>query len=457
VTATHTIESAAAALREGRIRSADLVEASLTAIREHGDRTNAFILVDAEGAREAARAADEERERGVDRGPLHGIPLSIKDLIDVAGQPTTAASRVRAGHVAQADAPVVQRLRDAGAVLIGKTNLHEFALGTTSEDSAWGPVRNPHDPSRSAGGSSGGSAAAVATGMGLGSIGSDTGGSIRIPASACGIVGLKPSLGDVPTDGVVPLSMTLDHVGPIARSVQDAAWLWAALARAEMVRLEPPAPRALTLGLLDGYFTALLAGEVRTAFEDAVARLRDAGASLSPRSVIGTESIIDTYVSLALPEAAFWHAHYLETRAEDYQPAVLSRLESGRAITAASYLKARRTRLALTRAVDAALEGCHALVLPTLPIVAPPLGAIDAAVNGDAGETLPVRSAMLRLTQLFNITGHPAISIPIQASGLPVGLQLIGRRGATEQLLTVARACEEAFARSSGKADEPSL
>jgi aspartyl-tRNA(Asn)/glutamyl-tRNA(Gln) amidotransferase subunit A len=222
-----------------------------------------------------------------------------------------------------------------------------------------------------------------------------------------------------------------------------------------MVRIDPPAPRTLTIGVLDGYFTALLAGEVRTAYEHAVARLRDAGASMPTRSVIGTETIIDTYVSLALPEAAFWHAHYLETRAGDYQPAVLSRLESGRAITAARYLTARRTRQALARAVDAALDGCHVLALPTLPIVAPPLGAIDATVDNDRGETLPVRSAMLRLTQLFNITGHPAVSIPIQTSGLPVGLQLIGRRGATEHLLTVARACEEAFASLSRKPDEP--
>jgi aspartyl-tRNA(Asn)/glutamyl-tRNA(Gln) amidotransferase subunit A len=293
--------------------------------------------------------------------------------------------------------------------------------------------------------------------MGVASIGSDTGGSIRIPAAACGIVGLKPSVGEVPTDGVVPLSMTLDHVGPITRSIQDAAWLWAVLAGSEMVRIEAPPPRTLALGVLDGYFTALLSDEVRSAFEHAMARLRDAGASLPARSVIGTETIIDTYVSLALPEAAFWHAPYLETRAADYQPAVLSRLESGRAITAVSYLKARHTRQALTRAVDAALEGCHALALPTLPIVAPPLGAIDATVGDAHGETLPVRSAMLRLTQLFNITGHPAISIPIPSSGLPVGLQLVGRRGATEQLLTVARACEETLGSTSGKADEPSL
>ena len=455
MTTTQTIESAAADLRAGRIRSADLVEASLTAIHEHGDRTNAFILVDADGARVAAREADEERERGVDRGPLHGIPISLKDLIDVAGQPTTAASHVRAGHIARADAPVVQRLRDAGAVIIGKTNLHEFALGTTSEDSAFGPVRNPHDPARSAGGSSGGSAAAVTTGMGLASIGSDTGGSIRIPASACGVVGLKPSWGEVPTEGVVPLSITLDHVGPITRSIQDAAWLWAALVRNEMVRLEPPAPRTLTIGVLGGYFTELLSRDVRAAFDRAVAHLRDAGMSLPERHVAGTAAIVDTYVSLALPEAAFWHAGYLETRAEAYQPAVLSRLESGRAITAASYLKARRERQTLARAVDAAFDRCHALVLPTLPIVAPLLGAVDATMDDERGETLPVRSAMLRLTQLFNITGHPAISIPIQASGLPVGLQLVGRRGGTEELLAVAQACEGVFAHSSRAADEP--
>ena len=188
------------------------LDAALAAIAQHQTRTNAFILVDEPGARAAARAVDDERRRGVDRGPLHGMPISIKDLIDIAGQPTTAASRVRAGHVATTDAPVVQRLRAAGAVLIGKTNLHEFAIGTTSDESAFGAVHNPHDVSRSAGGSSGGSAAAVACGMGDASIGSDTGGSIRIPAAACGVVGLKPSLGEAPTDGAVPLSLSLIHI-----------------------------------------------------------------------------------------------------------------------------------------------------------------------------------------------------------------------------------------------------
>jgi len=425
--------------------AAELLDASLAAIAEHGARTNAFILVDAEGARAAAHAVDDERRRGIDRGPLHGMPISIKDLIDVAGQPTTAASRVRAGHVATEDATVVKRLRDAGAVLIGKTNLHEFALGTTSEESAFGAVHNPRDTSRSAGGSSGGSAAAVAVGMGLASIGTDTGGSVRIPAAACGVVGLKATRGEIPLDGVVPLCATFDHVGPITRSVEDAAVLWAVLSGRPVRPIESPSPRTLTLGALGPYFTALLTSEVRAAFDTAVGQLRASGMKIEPRTVNGTESIVDSYVNISLPEAANWHSATLDTQAADYQAPVRERLERGRTIAAVSYLRGRDAREQLRSAVDAALEGCSALVLPTLPIVAPVLGTAD--VTMDNGETLAVRAAMLRLTQLFNISGHPAISLPITAAGMPVGLQLVGRSDATEDLLAVALACERALER----------
>ena len=413
------------------------LEAALVAIAEHNPLTNAFVLVDEAGARAAAHAVDEERRRGVDRGPLHGMPISIKDLIDVAGQPTTAGSRVRRGHVATVDAPIVQRLREAGAVLIGKTNLHEFALGTTSEESAYGAVRNPHDPTRSAGGSSGGSAAAVATGMGVASIGTDTGGSIRIPAAACGVIGLKPSLGEVPTDGVVPLSKTLDHVGPLARTVEDAADVWAVLAGRPMPRIEHP--RTFTLGTLGGYFTMLLTAEVRRAFENALERLRTCGVKVEPRTVHGTDAIVDTYTSISVPEAAHWHAPTLDSRPLDYQAPVLERLERGRTIAAVSYFRAMERREQLRAAVDAALEGCDALVLPTLPIVAPVLGAVD--VTMDNGETIPVRAAMLRLTQLFNVTGHPALSLPIASAGMPVGMQLVGHLGGTEALISLASQC----------------
>ncbi|MEO7083195.1 MAG: amidase [Gemmatimonadaceae bacterium] len=425
--------------------ASDLVEASLAAIAQHGEATNAFILVDAEGARAAAAAVDEERKRGVDRGPLHGMPISVKDLIDISGQPTTAASRVRAHHVASRDSTVVRRLRAAGMVIIGKTNLHEFALGTTSEVSAYGPVKNPHDLSRVAGGSSGGSAAAVATGMGLASVGSDTGGSIRIPAAACGVVGLKPSLGEVPTDGVVQLSSTFDNVGPITRTVGEAAALWAILAARPIPTLELPAANALTFGELGGYFTDLLSNEVRTVFGAAIERLRESGVTIEPRLIDGTEMITDTYINISLPEAAHWHEATLESQAADYQPVTRERLEWGRTIPAVKFIAARETRARLGRAVDAALEGCDALVLPTLPIVAPKLGVVDVTMDNGKRETIPVRAAMLRLTQLFNISGHPAISVPIPTSGMPVGFQIVGKRDKTPELLAIAAECERIF------------
>ena len=225
-----TITELSRRLESREVSSSDVTEACLERIAAENGRLNAFITVLADRARADARRADAEIAGGRYRGPLHGVPISLKDLIDLAGAPTTAASRVLEGRVAAADAAVTARLRDAGAVFLGKCNLHEFAFGTTSEDSAFGPVRNPSDPTRSAGGSSGGSAAAVVTGMGFASIGTDTGGSIRIPAAVCGCVGLKPTIGELPCDGIIPLSRTLDHVGPIARSVEDAWLLYHAMA-----------------------------------------------------------------------------------------------------------------------------------------------------------------------------------------------------------------------------------
>ena len=221
-----TIADFGSALRNGTISSASLVDECLAAVEKHEPALNAFIAVLSDDARRQARTLDAELARGIDRGPLHGIPISLKDIIDVAGVPTSAASRLRAGHRAAADAPVTARLRAAGAVFIGKCNLHELAFGTTGAESAYGPTRNPHAPARIPGGSSSGSAVSVAAGMAWASIGTDTGGSIRIPASACGVVGLKPTHGEVSVDGVVPLAPSLDHVGPIARSVGDAAILY---------------------------------------------------------------------------------------------------------------------------------------------------------------------------------------------------------------------------------------
>ena len=438
---SRTLASATVDLRAARTSSVALVEEALAAIDAHAAHTNAFVTVDREGALAAARTADRDRQQQVNLGPLHGLPISLKDLIDVAGVVTTAGSRVLAHRVAPADATVVTRLRDAGAIIIGRTNLHEFALGTTSEDSAFGPVRHPRDHRRSAGGSSGGSAVAVATGMGLASIGTDTGGSVRIPASVCGVVGLKPTLGEVPTDGVIPLSTSLDHVGPITRTVEDAALLWKVLANTPTTTAAPDAARPLRLGRLGGYFDAL-DERVRAAFEGTLTWLKGGGVETVPAAIANVERAPAIYVNIVLPEGAAWHARYLDTHGDGYTTNVRARLESGRNITAMAYLEALAARAPLTAAVDAALADVDALVLPTLPIVAPVIGEADVVLDARSGQTIPVRAAMLKHTQVFNLSGHPAITLPMPVQGLPAGLQLVGRRGDTAGLLAIAATCE---------------
>jgi aspartyl-tRNA(Asn)/glutamyl-tRNA(Gln) amidotransferase subunit A len=432
-------------LRAGDVTSEQVTEECLQRIEADNRRLNAFITVMADDARRRAREADAELAAGRDRGALHGVPVSIKDLFDVRGVPTTAASRVRDGHVAERDAPAIAHLLQAGAVLVGKTNLHEFAFGTTNEDSAFGAARNPHDPARSPGGSSGGSAASVAAGMALATVGTDTGGSIRIPAAACGLVGLKPSIGEVPTDGVVPLSRTMDHVGPLATTVADAALVHHALLGDAGATTPAPMPVAgLRLAIPRPYFCDLLDDEVRAGFEEAVERLRTAGAHVSDIEIQHARDIAPIYLHLVLAEAAAYHAPMLDTVADRYTAPVRLRLEMGRYVLAEDYVRALAGREVLKREVDAALAQHDALLLPTLPIPAPLIGASTVRI-GSAVE--PVRNVMLRLTQPFNVTGNPAISIPsgVTAGGLPCGAQLVGCRGQTDALLRVALACERSI------------
>jgi len=442
-TDARSITALAPRLASREVTSSDVTETCLARIAEGNGRLNAFITVLADEARAAAKRADAEIAAGRYRGPLHGVPISLKDLIDLAGAPTTAASRVLAGRMAAADAAVTARLRDAGAVFLGKCNLHEFAFGTTSEDSAFGPVRNPVDPARSAGGSSGGSAAAVVAEMGFASVGTDTGGSIRIPAAVCGCVGLKPGYGELPCDGIVPLSRSLDHVGPIARSAADAWLLYRVMAGDPNPpplsdRAESGSP--LRLGVLKPYFMDVLEAGVHAAFAAELDRLAAAGVSFAERSVRHASHTATVYLHLQLPEASAYHAPMLEAHPELYTVPVRQRLELGRYVLAEDYVRARRGADVLRGEVDAALDGVDALVLPTVPITAQPIGSASLTVSG---QTLPVRALMLRLTQLFDITGHPAISLPCGASdGLPVGLQLVGRRGGTRQLLAAAATIE---------------
>ena len=437
-------------LRARETTSEQITEQCLHKIHADNPRLNAFILVMADEARRRARQADEDLAAGQDRGPLHGVPLSIKDIFDIRGVPTTAASRVRDGHVADRDAPAIAHLVGAGAVFVGKTNLHEFAFGTTNEDSAYGPARNPHDPARSPGGSSGGSAASVAAGMALATLGTDTGGSIRIPAAACGLVGLKPTVGEISTDGVVPLSRTLDHVGPLAQTVADAALVYHAL----LGNSAAAAPAAMAAGRLRlavprPYFCDLLDDDVRARFEEALERLRAAGVRIDDIEIQHATDSAPIYLHLALPDAAAYHAPMLETMPERYTEAVRLRLEMGRYVLAEDYVRALAGRDGLTREVDAALGKHDALVLPTLAIPAPLLGASTVQIGSSEH---PVRNVMLRLTQPFNVTGHPAISLPagVTSSGLPCGVQLVGSRGQTDALLRVALACESLI--SSGAA-----
>ena len=437
-----TIGELARALRGRDITAVEITERCLAAIAERNPALNAFITVLSDDAREQARKADAEIAAGQDRGPLHGVPISIKDLIDIKGTATTAASRVRAGHQARADAIVVARLRSAGAVLVGKTNLHEFALGTTNEDSAFGPARHPFDTTRSPGGSSGGSAASVVADMCFASIGTDTGGSIRIPSAACGLVGLKPAVGDLPMDGIFPLSGTLDHAGPMCRSVEDATIVYDTL-RAEPHPAASPSSsdRPLRLGVLRGYFTAKLHPDVETQVEETYRRLRQAGVELHDAEVRHTNDIPNVYSFIALPEAALHHARTLEERSGDYTENVRLRLESGRYILAEDYLRALRGRDVLIQEVDSAMKGLDGLVLPALPIPATTIGVPTVRI-GESDE--PVRAMTLRLTQLFNITGHPAITVPcgLTPDGFPVGLQIVGPRAQTAALLNLARRLE---------------
>ena len=430
-----SITTLAPLIARGEVSPTDLVRGCLGRIDARRE-LNAFITVMADEALAEARQAEREIAQGRVRGPLHGVPVSVKDLIDVAGIPTTSGSAVPPIEP-WTDAALVARLREAGAIIIGKTNLHEFAFGTTSDETAFGAVRNPFDPSRSAGGSSSGAAVALVEGMCFGAIGTDTGGSIRIPAAACGVVGLKPTYGEVSCDGVVPLSRTCDHAGPLTRTVADARLMFDALTGRRPDSRQ--APRPLTFGVPRGYLLARLESEVRRTLAGARSRLAGAGHRVVDIDIPSAHITPDVYLHIMLPEASLYHASTLASHAERYSPGVRLRLEMGRYVLAEDYLRAMDLKGRLTAQVDRALDGCDALLLPALAIPAPPLGASSVDIEGSPE---PVRAAMLRLTQLFNLTGHPAIAIPAgsTSAGLPVGMQLVGRRADTAALLDIAEA-----------------
>jgi aspartyl-tRNA(Asn)/glutamyl-tRNA(Gln) amidotransferase subunit A len=443
-----TISEAADLLRRKKISPVDLTTACLDRIQQLNPLLNTFITVTPQLALAQAREAEKEIQHGDWRGPLHGIPLGLKDLIDTAGIKTTCASAVFADRVPTEDAEVVQRLKRAGAVLLGKQNMQEFAYGGTSVPSNYGPVHNPWDPTRIAGGSSGGSAAAVAGGMCFGALGSDTGGSIRQPAAFCGIVGLKPSYGRVSTRGVMPLSWSLDHVGPFARNVTDTALLLEVIAgydELDPTSLDWPAEKyaralngkvsELRIGLVRRLFFEALDPEIEQAVNGAIEviskmakEVRDVDLPDAPTTVIA-------------PEAFAVHRQHLSVTTELYQTWTRERLTQAGKIAAVDYVEGRRELERVRRSINIVFSTVDLLVTPTTPV--PPITIAEAT---DMPQPPSPGEFWLRNTRPFNAYGLPTISIPcgFTRAGLPIGLQLAGQRFGEGQLLAFARAFEQA-------------
>lgn len=386
-----------------------------------------FVTVTIDAGRAGGQpAAAAGTTTGPGAGPLAGVPAGLKDIIDVAGVPTTCGSRTRAGHVASHDAPCWERMREAGAQLAGKLVTHEFAAGVTCEDTPFGTVRNPLDTRHMAGGSSGGPAAAVAAGLVTVALGTDTGGSIRIPAACCGVVGLKPTFGRVPTDGVQALAWTLDHVGPIARTVRDAALVLDVIAGTSCEPAARSGAEHGAHGLRVGVPVEWLGGlqpAVRTAFEDALQDLRRAGAETTEiRGLPDPENLALVNRVIAYAEGSACHDQLLRSGAPFGEP-ILPRLQAGRFLLAGEYLAAQRLRADACRSFAGAWAAADILVTPTLPCTAPPLGTATLRAGGQAE---PLGTALIRYTAPFNLAGLPALTVPSRTPGpLPAGLQLI--------------------------------
>jgi aspartyl-tRNA(Asn)/glutamyl-tRNA(Gln) amidotransferase subunit A len=448
-----TVE-AARLLRRKQLSPLELVESCLDRIERLNSDLNAFITVIADRARRDARAAERELLHGQWKGPLHGIPVSLKDNIWTRGVRTTAGSKILADFVPGADSNVVARLAQAGPVLIGKTNLHEFAYGVTSSNPHFGQVRNPWDRDRTPGGSSGGSAAAVASGMCFGSLGTDTGGSIRIPSALCGVIGLKPTFGLVSVEGIVPLAKSLDHAGPIARSAIDASILLEAVAgkyptgavRPDYRRIERALPKSLRIGWPEHYFFERVDPAVRLALEEASRVLRSLGGRIVGIPMRGlATALLPATNDIALAEATQYHQsqRYFPDRAADYGEDVRKRLEFGTKVTAVDYLCGLEKKDRVTAEFDNAFRRVDAILAPSTPVPAPRIAEDEVDI---AGARENVRSALIRMNRPANFTGHPAISIPcgFTRDGLPVGMQLIGPRWSEARLLAIAAAYETA-------------
>jgi aspartyl-tRNA(Asn)/glutamyl-tRNA(Gln) amidotransferase subunit A len=423
-----TLSGALRLIQQKRISSSDLRNAALARIDLLNPEVHAFITV----------MRDEPASDNTP--PLFGVPISVKDLYDTKGVRTTAGARIYADRIPDEDSRAVAKLRQAGAAIIGKTNLHEFAYGVTTINPHFGTALNPWDPERIPGGSSGGSAVAVALSMGLASLGTDTGGSIRIPASLCGIVGLKPTYGRVSTQGVVPLSWSLDHAGPMTKTVEDAALLLEVIADERI-----PVPkytdaltgsvRDLRIGIPKAHFYENLDPDVASAVETALRAFERLGARMQDVDLPAGSTQLDTWIQIGAPEAYAYHERNLKEHGDMYGADVRTRLETGRALLSVNHVRAQQIRTMMQAECAKILQKCDLLITPTVPIPAPRINALDQTVI----------ASLTRFTRYFNLTGLPAISVPcgFMPDGLPIGMQIAGRPFDEETVLRAAHAYEQ--------------
>ena len=443
-----SLSEASALVRDRKVSPVALTEACLARIERHGPALNAFITVTADGALARAREAEREVARGAWRGPLHGIPIALKDLIDTQGVRTTAASGVLEDRIPERDAPVARRLADAGAVMLGKLNMHEFAYGGSSVVSRFGPVLNPWSAAHTPGGSSSGSSVAVAAGLCYGAVGSDTGGSIRQPAAFGNIVGLKPTYGLVSIRGVIPLSVYNDHVGPMTRTVLDAALMLQVMAGYDAedvtsVALAVPEYAAalgptvdLRLGVPRTHFQEQMDPDVKVALERALV-------VLSELTVLQREVEVPAYMDNTVFRAEIY-AYHRETLArtpEKYQPDTLRRIMTGADVDAPAYIAKRREMDELRRSARRLFETVDLLIMPTSPVPAFPVAGLTRSFD----ELRAAELATLRNTRPFNALGWPAVSVPcgFTAAGLPIGMQIVGPPGGEAVVLALAHAYQQ--------------
>jgi aspartyl-tRNA(Asn)/glutamyl-tRNA(Gln) amidotransferase subunit A len=435
-------------VREGASTAVETTAAVLARIRKQQPRLNCFITVLTDQALAQAQAVDGDRAAGRAQGALAGVPIAIKDIVDVAGTVTTAGAHRRLHHLAAADAAVTARLRAAGAVIIGKTGLHEFAYGVTNQNPHFGPVRNAWDPARIPGGSSGGSAVAVSAGLCAAAVGTDTGGSIRIPAALCGVVGLKPTYGRVPVDGIVPLSWSLDHAGPLTRTVRDAALLFQVMAGPAGSGPRPITRgegdlRGVRVGVPRVFFWERLESEVAQMAEAALGVLRDLGADVADCELPYAASAGPAAAVVMSAEATAFHEPRLRASPEVYGDDVRTRLERGMFLSAADFVLGLRARRFLRREFARAFEAADVLVTPTTQAAA---ARIEEDPHAAPESSLAMSVQLTRFTNPFNVTGFPALSVPcgFTRDGLPVGLQFVGPPGGEAEVLRAGEAYERA-------------